>query len=234
LGLGIAWWTAGIARFHVNSKCEVQEIMVAKRSAMLAMNTTRASEAEPIPLARPELPLVGPAPLITQSWYVINRAAQRLRERVEAALLPMGLRRRHYASLAVIGTEGRLSQQELGNRIPIDRATMVMVVDDLERLGLVERRQDPADRRAYHILLTANGERALEQAKLRVAGAEVEGLAPLSAEQRRQLDGLVRILCGWEQPGTSPASGSHASDRSRKPRAVSRHGKGRHQLGVED
>jgi DNA-binding MarR family transcriptional regulator len=138
------------------------------------------------------------ASLLPQTWYVLNRAAQRLRELVEQALAPLGLRRRHYAALGILATEGPLSQQALSSRIPIDRATVVQIIDDLERLELAERRPEPADRRAYQIALTARGRSVLEDADRRVVAAETEGLSSLSGAERRTLDRLCRRLCGWQ------------------------------------
>ncbi|MDA8051826.1 MAG: MarR family transcriptional regulator [Rhodospirillales bacterium] len=138
------------------------------------------------------------ASLLPQTWYVLNRAAQRARELVEEAIAPLGLRRRHYAALGILAMEGALSQQALSSRIPIDRATVVQIVDDLERLGLAERQPEPADRRAYQIALTAEGRAVLAKADRLIAGAEAEAFKPLTAAERKAIDRLCRRLCGWE------------------------------------
>ena len=148
------------------------------------------------------VPLPGPPQLKVHSWYVLNRAAQRLRELVEAALLPLGLRRRHYAALCVIAEEGPLTQQELSLRIPIDRVAMVSVMDDLEAAGLAERRKDPSDRRVWRLVLTPKGHRVREQAAAAIETAEAEGFAALSGAELTRLDRLARRLCGWD--GAAP------------------------------
>jgi DNA-binding MarR family transcriptional regulator len=146
------------------------------------------SHAEPLPAA---------AALLPHKWYVLNRAAQRLREMVEEALTPFELRRRHYATLGTLSIEGSMSQQALSARIPIDRATMVQIIDDLERLGMVERQPEPSDRRAYQVALTAHGRAILVEADRQVSLAEAAGLKPLSNAERKLLDELSRRLCGW-------------------------------------
>jgi len=148
----------------------------------------------------PPAPLPAAASLLPQTWYVLNRAGQRARELVEEALAPLGLRRRHYAALGILAMEGQLSQQALSSRIPIDRATVVQIIDDLERLGLAERRPEPADRRAYQVALTALGRTVLEDASRRIAAAETEAFKPLSETERKTLDRLCRRLCGWATP----------------------------------
>ena len=152
--------------------------------------TARQFNAAPLPFA---------ASVLDQTWYVLNRAAQRLRLAVEEALEPLGLRRRHYAALGLLEAAAPLSQQELANRIPLDRASVVLVVDDLERLGFAERRPDPTDRRAYNIVLTPPGRDALHDARRRVAAAQAAGFAPLTADEVAALDALSRRICGWEQ-----------------------------------
>ena len=143
-------------------------------------------------------PLAGPDQLKVHTWYVLNRAAQRMRELVEGVLLPLGLRRRHYAALSVISAEGPLSQRDLSGRIPIDRVAMVSVIDDLESAGLAQRHPSLEDRRAYALTLTPKGDSILSKARALVEAADAQGLAPLSAEEQAVLDRLARRICGWD------------------------------------
>jgi DNA-binding MarR family transcriptional regulator len=136
-----------------------------------------------------------PAALAASTGYVLSKAAQRAVETFEAALRPLGIRSRHYGVLTLLVEDGPLSQQVLGERLRVDRTTMVAVVDDLERLGLAERRRDPADRRAYAIHPKPAGEETLTRARTLLAEAEEAIFAPLSAAERRQLrDLLVRLV----------------------------------------
>ena len=70
---------------------------------------------------------------------------------------PLGIGRRHFSVLAVLGEGKPLSQVEMGERLGIDRNTMVILLDDLEEKSLVVRRRDPSDRRAYLVSLTEAG-----------------------------------------------------------------------------
>jgi len=136
-----------------------------------------------------------PAALAGSTGYVLSKAAQRAVETFEAALRPLGIRSRHYGVLALLVEDGPLSQQVLGERLRVDRTTMVAVVDDLERLGMAERRRDPADRRAYAIHRKPAGEETLIRARALLAEAEDAIFAPLSAAERRQLrDLLMRLV----------------------------------------
>jgi len=139
----------------------------------------------------------GPDHLQRQTWYLLNRAAQHARETVEAALAPLGLRRRHYAAMGAIHSAGELSQQELSNKIPIDEPRLVAVVDDLEARKLARRLPNPNDRRARLVTLTSKGLRLLDQAHEAIAEAERKSLSPLSTAEQKQLAALSRRICRW-------------------------------------
>lgn len=56
------------------------------------------------------------------------------------------------------------TQAELSRRLHIKAPTVTVMLDKMERLGLVERRQDPADKRKLRIYLTGDGQRLTAQA----------------------------------------------------------------------
>jgi MarR family transcriptional regulator, lower aerobic nicotinate degradation pathway regulator len=115
----------------------------------------------------------------------------------EAGAFEDPLTGKHLGCLTVLIDEGPLSQQELGRRACIDRTSVVAVVDDLERAGFVERRRNPDDRRAYALHATRAGRSWQLRATKAVLEAEDELLAPLDAEERRQLiDLMQRVLVG--------------------------------------
>ena len=110
------------------------------------------------------------------------------------ALAPLGLGVKSVGALTVLRAEGPLSQRRLAERQGIDRTTMVAVVDELERLGAVERRKDPADRRANALHITPRGRRLLTRARTAVAGAEEAFLAPLPPAEQQRLRAALRTL----------------------------------------
>ncbi len=67
-----------------------------------------------------------------------------------------------------------MSQQTLGELIGKDRTTVVAIVDGFEGEGLVERRRNPADRRAYALEVTRRGTDWLERARPVLYRAEDE------------------------------------------------------------
>jgi DNA-binding MarR family transcriptional regulator len=135
-----------------------------------------------------------PVGLSERLGFLLGRAHLAHRSIADRALASLGLRVKEFGALSVLVEEGPFSQQRLGERQGIDRTTMVAVIDALERGGLVERRRDPADRRAYSLHATPAGRRVLGKANRAVERAEDEFLAPLPARDRRRLKALLRTL----------------------------------------
>jgi DNA-binding MarR family transcriptional regulator len=97
------------------------------------------------------------------------------------------------------GERGSLSQQAIGERLRIDRTTMVSLIDDLERAGYVTRERNPGDRRAYVITLTPAGKRAQTRAEKAVDTRALEFFGRLPEAERQELHRLLTRLI--ERPG---------------------------------
>ena len=89
--------------------------------------------------------------------FLLSKAYQRswaiMREEIE----PYELTPPQFGLLAFLWRQDGLTQTELSEKGQIDRTTVGGLVDRLEKIGLVERRQHPQDRRAYKIHLTERG-----------------------------------------------------------------------------
>ena len=114
----------------------------------------------------------------------------------------VGLSGMHFGALSIIHAAGPMSQQTLGELIGKDRTTIVAVVDELEGEGLVERRRNPADRRAYALEVTRRGEDWLERARPVLVRTEDGLLAGLGDDEREMLVGLLRRVL--HSPSSAP------------------------------
>ena len=104
---------------------------------------------------------------------------------------------RGYQVLAAAGRGEAGSQLALAQHLGVDRTVMTYLIDDLESAGLVERRPDPADRRARRILITDEGGTRLCDLERALRRAEDAVLAPLSEAERTVLRELLqRIALG--------------------------------------
>ena len=140
--------------------------------------------------------LRGPLPASLSIWtgYLMGRAAQQCRAYFDALAEPLGIHGRHFGVLAVLGEGLSLSQVELGERLGIDRNTVVLLLDDLQARGLIIRERDPQDRRAHLVTLTARGQDILTRSTELVRRTNEEVLSPLSGEERAQLHALLTRL----------------------------------------
>ncbi|ROT31414.1 MarR family winged helix-turn-helix transcriptional regulator [Micromonospora sp. HM5-17] len=128
--------------------------------------------------------------------YLLDHTSHVLRTRMAAALAEVGLTARMHCVLVHAMAEERTQAQlaELGD---IDKTTMVVTVDALERAGLAERRPSGTDRRARIITVTEEGARVAVRSQEIVDRVHREVLATLPAEEREVLvRALTRLATG--------------------------------------
>jgi len=136
-----------------------------------------------------------PPPLADYTTSMVSRAAARVR-RVMHEVMPASAKAlpRDYAILSALTEGDAFSQQDLATRLQINRTVMVKLIDRLESVGYVIRVRNTADRRSYALSLTEQGRAAQKIMGPAIARGEAELNAPLSTEQRRRLNDLVRRL----------------------------------------
>jgi DNA-binding MarR family transcriptional regulator len=96
---------------------------------------------------------------------------------------------------------------ELATFLGIDAPYMTIVVDDLERQGLVERKPHPTDRRAKLVEATARGKEAAQRARVILNRPPAELAALPEAELTALLRGLRAIRPDPAGSGDLPAGG---------------------------
>jgi DNA-binding MarR family transcriptional regulator len=132
--------------------------------------------------------------LLGRMGFLLNKAAQKIREAYEEQLAPLGLIGKHYGVLSVLEEKGTITQQEIGKCVYIDRTTIVGILDDLEKLGYVERKEHPTDRRSHAVYLTSKGREILPKAHQLGLAVEKRFLETLSAKEQKELRRLLRQL----------------------------------------
>lgn len=115
---------------------------------------------------------------------------------VTEALAEVGARKYHFAVLAALDEFGSSSQAELSDRTGVYRSDLVATINELADAGHVRREPDPGDRRRNVVTMTEAGDERRERLAAILAGADEAILAPLEADEREQLTGLLRRLLG--------------------------------------
>jgi len=137
-----------------------------------------------------------PQPLAANLGWLLGQASHALKTELTAALEELGVspRGHHVLSTAL---QGSYTQTELAQTVGLDKTTMVVTLDELERLGLAERRPSATDRRARMVAVTPAGEAKVREAEAIAARIQADVLAALPGRERQALlDGLARIAAG--------------------------------------
>jgi DNA-binding MarR family transcriptional regulator len=137
----------------------------------------------------------GPLPALAgRLGYLLKHARERLGELTAEVLAPFGVTGRQVGVLIAIDDRVPLSQQEVARRLGVDRTTMVDLIDELEDKALVQRRQDPADRRRNVVALTPAGTATLAAASRATQEAERRFLESLPAPQAAAFRDALRAI----------------------------------------
>jgi MarR family transcriptional regulator, transcriptional regulator for hemolysin len=95
---------------------------------------------------------------------LVANVAREWRRAVDARLQVYGLTEATWLPLLRIArSEAPMRQNELAASLSLDGSSVVRLLDALESSGLVERCEDPADRRAKSLALTPRGRRTVDQ-----------------------------------------------------------------------
>jgi MarR family 2-MHQ and catechol resistance regulon transcriptional repressor len=119
-----------------------------------------------------------PAP---EAYAALLRAAATVSARVNGRLASHGLVASRFRALCELQTAGPLCPHDIAGRLCQTRGNVTMVLDDLERRGLVERRKEGVNRRYRVVHLTPRGRKLIAGLKprhLKAVAAEMKALTP--------------------------------------------------------
>jgi MarR family transcriptional regulator for hemolysin len=127
-------------------------------------------------------------------WMVL--ASQAFQNSLTEALAPHGITYRQCQVLGWLAVEGELSQVDLASRMMIEPATLVGVLDRMERDGLICRTSAATDRRRK--MICASSEAQEVWAKVACCAREVRARAVegLTASQVKVLIRTLRTVLG--------------------------------------
>ncbi|PDT42846.1 MULTISPECIES: MarR family winged helix-turn-helix transcriptional regulator [Sinorhizobium] len=99
-----------------------------------------------------------------RSWIAVGRACQLMQQTLTRRLVHLEIKPPHLDILINLYRFDGISQQELARKLLVGRSNMSMLLPQLERRGLIERRGDAKDKRVLRLSLTAAGQALTEEA----------------------------------------------------------------------
>jgi DNA-binding MarR family transcriptional regulator len=108
----------------------------------------------------------------------------------------IGMRLKQLIALEHLRDNDSCLQAGLAQMLMLDSNNCVLLLNDLDDAGYVERRRDPEDRRRHIVEITRSGVEALAEGQRRLEDLEGEVLGNLDADERQRLRGLLAKALG--------------------------------------
>jgi len=114
----------------------------------------------------------------------LHSAARSWRLAMDRRLKYLGVSQASWMTIAVAAkARSPLSQSELAERLAVEGATMVAMIDRLVKAGLAVREPSTADRRVKRVILTEAGNRLYDKVKAEAAALSKELLVSIQAQK---------------------------------------------------
>lgn len=149
----------------------------------------------------------------TDLSFLLDHTSHVLRSQMTAALAEIGLTPRMHCVL-VHALEGERTQIQLAELGDMDKTTMVVTVDALEKAGYAERRPSSTDRRARIVAVTAAGAEMARRSQEIVDGVHRAALESLPGDERAVLVRALNRLAGGHL--AAPAESAQPARRARE------------------
>ena len=132
--------------------------------------------------------------LALSTWVKLARAFSSFNKKSVDSIRSFGLTQPQFAVIEVLGHIGQLKVGELCDKMLVSGGNMTLVLDNLEKLGYIERTHSKEDRRAINVDLTPEGQKVFED----VFSVHAENISKymnvLSADEQKQLGDLLKKL----------------------------------------
>ena len=126
--------------------------------------------------------------------YYISDLGRLIRKRFDNAVRPTGITGPQWRVLITVKRNPGINQGQIAERLEVEPITTCRMVDRLEQAGLLERRRDPTDRRAWNIYLTDAAKPMLEELQGIAQPILEQATAGLTGQEIATLAGLIERL----------------------------------------
>lgn len=134
------------------------------------------------------------ADLALSMWVKLARASSTFGKLTQDHIRTFGLTEPQFGVLECLGHLGALTLGELSRKQLVSGGNMTCVVDNLEREGLVERKQSTEDRRVINVQLTAKGKELFEKIFAQHAETVAQLASVLTEQEQTELSTLLKKL----------------------------------------
>ncbi|AJE03136.1 MarR family winged helix-turn-helix transcriptional regulator [Geobacter pickeringii] len=128
------------------------------------------------------------------TYTKLMRAAESVTGRVNRSMAAFDLTISQFGVLEALYHKGPLCQRDIAAKILKSTGNITLVIDNLEKRGLVRRERDSADRRYLTVHLTGEGTAIIAEAFARVEAAIFAEMAALNDEEQELLGRLCKTL----------------------------------------
>ena len=126
--------------------------------------------------------------------FLISDVSRLMRRRFDERARQIGVTRAQWRTLTMLSRHEGINQGGLADLLEVEPVTLCRMIDRLEEAGLVERRRDPADRRAWLIFLTAKAHPLLTQLRGLADGMIENALSGLNEAKRTELTETLSVI----------------------------------------
>lgn len=128
------------------------------------------------------------------AWLHMLRITHKIQRGETALLAEYNLTLPQFDVLAQLHHEQGITQQTLADRLLVSKGNVCGLMERLMEQGLVERRADPADRRAYMLYLTPKGKQLITNILPVHRAMIAEQIGQLTPDKQKQLLNLLGEL----------------------------------------
>ena len=128
------------------------------------------------------------------AFIKLTRATHSLLARLEPHITRHEITPTQFGILEALLHVGPLNQRDLGRKLLLSKGNISVVLNNLEKRGLVERRRNANDRRQMIVHLTPQGRSLIENVFPRVVATIVDELSDLTAQELETLGHLSKKL----------------------------------------
>jgi len=127
----------------------------------------------------------------------LHGTARAWRQAVDRRLRSLGMSQASWMTVAVAAKAAQpLSQTEIAERLGVEGATLVAMIDRLVKAGMVRRESSSSDRRVKRIVLTEAGQRLYEVVRTQAMAVRRELLGGIDTADLERVTELLETLRG--------------------------------------